>query len=118
MSPPSLPIQKCPRCGLRLYTKKFTAKRAIAAVPPERWREVTYNCYFLVPKKDGTLRPILDLHPLNTYLKKIPFKMLTVQQIIQCGDWMATIDLRTVRSATRTSMSQCIQNTGNFYSVC
>ncbi|KAL0151993.1 hypothetical protein M9458_052711, partial [Cirrhinus mrigala] len=49
--------------------------------------------YFLVPKKDRGLRPILDLKPLN----QAEFKMITVKQIlahIQPGDWFISVDLK------------------------
>ncbi len=36
-------------------------KGAIERVPPAQSESGLYSCYFLVPKKDGALRPILDL---------------------------------------------------------
>ncbi len=53
--------------------------------------------YFLVPKRDGSLRPILDLRRLNLSLYKGKFKMLTMRTImsqVQEGDWFVTIDLK------------------------
>ncbi|KAL0147675.1 hypothetical protein M9458_057010 [Cirrhinus mrigala] len=53
--------------------------------------------YFIVPKKNGGLRPILDLRVLNRSLIKMPFKMLTPKRIISCirhQDWFAAIDLK------------------------
>jgi hypothetical protein len=44
----------------------------------------------IVPKKDGGLRPILNLKPLNVYMEKSHFKMETLRSIIQAlhvGDW-------------------------------
>ncbi len=52
---------------------------------------------FLVPKRDGGLRPILDLRRLNFSLYKGKFKMLTIKTImsqVQEGDWFVTIDLK------------------------
>ncbi len=52
---------------------------------------------FIVPKKDGGLRPILDLRVLNRALHKLPFRMLTQRCIFQCVrplDWFAAIDLK------------------------
>ena len=43
-------------------------KQAIQRVPPQEVPDGFYSCYFAVPKKDGSLRPILDLRLLNTYL--------------------------------------------------
>ncbi len=51
---------------------------------------------FGVPKRDGGLRPILDLRPINRAIGKRPFGMLTLKQIlaqIRPGDWFASVDL-------------------------
>ncbi len=56
-----------------------------------------FSRYFLVPKRDGGLRPILDLRCLNLSLYKGKFKMLTLKTImsqIQGGDWFVSIDLK------------------------
>lgn len=64
------------------------------------WRNMEsdlYSRYFLVPKKDGGLRPILDLRPLNRTLAKLSFKMITVKQIlahIQPRDCFILVDLK------------------------
>ncbi|KAL0175975.1 hypothetical protein M9458_028305, partial [Cirrhinus mrigala] len=53
--------------------------------------------YFIVPKKDGGLRPIIDLRRLNRSVMKLKFKMLTVKQVmsqIRSEDWFVTIDLK------------------------
>ncbi|KAL0147283.1 hypothetical protein M9458_057407, partial [Cirrhinus mrigala] len=74
---------------LRAEIRSLLAKQAIEVVPPENMECGLYSRYFLVPKKDGGLRPILDLRPLNRALAKREFKMITVKQIlahIQPGD--------------------------------
>ncbi|MGL5566561.1 MAG: hypothetical protein ACRDC4_12635, partial [Plesiomonas sp.] len=56
-----------------------------------------FSRYFLVPKKDGGLWPILDLRRLNFALCKARFKMLTLKFIIaqiRAGDWFVSIDLK------------------------
>ncbi len=56
-----------------------------------------YSPYFIVPKKGGGLRPILDLCVWNRALHKFPFKMLTQKRIFGCirpRDWFAAIDLK------------------------
>ena len=55
-----------------------------------------YSRLFLVPKKNGTLRPIIDLSTLNAYLEVPTFKMETVSSIrssIRPGDWAVSLDL-------------------------
>ena len=52
---------------------------------------------FLVPKKDGSLRPVINLKPLNHYVRKQKFKMegaKVLKDILQEGDWMVSIDLK------------------------
>ena len=69
-------------------------KKAVTVVDP-----VTpgfYSTLFTVPKKNGKLRPVLDLSPLNKHVRKIKFRMETVQSIrsaIRVGDWATSIDL-------------------------
>ncbi len=72
-------------------------KGAIERVPLPDRQSGYYSRYFLVPKKDGGLRPILDLRGLNRYLRIYKFKMLTIKMIvshIQSEDWFVTIDLK------------------------
>ncbi len=73
------------------------AKDAIERVPPADMRSGFYSPYFIVPKKSGGLRPILDLRVLNRALHKLPFKMMMQKCIFGCVrplDWFAAIDLK------------------------
>ncbi len=73
------------------------AKDAIEPVPPADMGSGLFSPYFIVPKKGGGLRPILDLRVLNHALHKLPFKMLTQKHIFGCVrplDWFAAIDLK------------------------
>lgn len=56
-----------------------------------------HSRYFPVPKKDGGLRPILDLRDLNLYISPRKFRMASLDTIIpllQWGDWFVVIDLK------------------------
>ncbi len=82
---------------LRKEIAVLLAKDAIEPVPPAKMRQGFYSPYFIVPKKGGGLRPILDLRVLNRALHKLPFKMLTHRRMIKCiqpQDWFAAIDLK------------------------
>ncbi|XP_067267072.1 RT1 class I histocompatibility antigen, AA alpha chain-like [Chanodichthys erythropterus] len=73
------------------------AKGAIESVSPAEMKSGFYSLYFIVPKKTGGLRPILDLRALNRALHRLPFKMLTPKHIFECVrplDWFAAIDLK------------------------
>ncbi|XP_053092882.1 LOW QUALITY PROTEIN: uncharacterized protein LOC113526632 [Pangasianodon hypophthalmus] len=70
-------------------------KEAIEVVPPHD--RGFYRRYFIVPKKDGGLRPILDLRQLNLSVARLKFRMLTVTQVvpqIRSEDWFVTINLK------------------------
>ncbi len=70
-------------------------KGAIEEVPKSDLEQGFFSRYFLVPKRDGGLRPILDLHHLNLSLYKGKFKMLTLKTImsrIRVGDWFVTVN--------------------------
>ncbi|KAI2650818.1 Transposon Ty3-G Gag-Pol polyprotein [Labeo rohita] len=72
-------------------------KGAIETVPSAEIKKGFYSPYFIVPKKGGGLRPILDLRVLNRALLKLPFKMLTLKHILTCvrvQDWFVAIDLK------------------------
>ncbi|KAI2654754.1 Transposon Ty3-G Gag-Pol polyprotein [Labeo rohita] len=74
-------------------------KEAIKVVPPYDRESGFYSRYFIVPKKDGGLRPILDLRQLNRSVMRLKFKMLTINQVVSqitSEDWFATIDLKNV----------------------
>ncbi|XP_027901587.1 uncharacterized protein LOC114162038 [Xiphophorus couchianus] len=81
---------------LRDEINTLLAKGAVRVVPASEAKRGWYSRYFVVPKKGGGLRPILDLRVLNKHLRKFKFKMLTLRQLLNAvgpGDWFATIDL-------------------------
>lgn len=55
--------------------KNLLAKGAVETDPLVNSESDFYNRYFLIPKKDGGLRPILDLRHLNCTLIKSQFRM-------------------------------------------
>ncbi len=82
---------------LRTEVMNLLKKIAKEIVPPAQSKSGFYSCYFLVPKKDGGLRPILDLRLLNNALMKRLFRMITLKPILSqiCpGDWFMSLDLK------------------------
>lgn len=56
-----------------------------------------YSRLFLVPKRDGGWRPVIDLSNLNKFLETEAFKMETTASIIAAlrpGEWTTSIDLK------------------------
>ncbi|KAL0169213.1 hypothetical protein M9458_033809, partial [Cirrhinus mrigala] len=82
---------------LRAGIAVLLAKGAIETVPSAEMKKGFYSPYFIVPKKGGGLRPILDLRVLNRALLKLLFKMLTLKHILTCvrvQDWFVAVDLK------------------------
>ena len=51
---------------------------------------------FLVPKKTGDLRPVINLKPLNKFVVKRHFKVETInvaRELINNNDYLASVDL-------------------------
>jgi hypothetical protein len=83
-------------CILKEITE-LLEKRAIELVPKSQEGLGFYSTFFLVPKKDGGLRPILNLRNLNVHLSVPHFKMETfrkIKQALKTGDWVITLDLK------------------------
>jgi hypothetical protein len=57
------------------------AKRAVEEVPVSSIYSGFYSRLFIVPKKRGGMRPVIDLSILNTYLDVPHFKMETNRSI-------------------------------------
>lgn len=76
---------------------ELLAKEAVTVVPQEQRNSGLYSPYFLVPKKTGGMRPILDLRTLNESVAKRPFRMLTTKRLLECihnRDFCVSIDLK------------------------
>ena len=59
-------------------------KRVIEEIPPTQSTPGFYSRLFLVPKKTGGMRPVIDLSILNSYLSVPHFKMETNRSIRTC----------------------------------
>ena len=75
--------------------QKLEEKGAIREINNDK--EGFYSRLFLVPKKDGQMRPVINLRPLNQFLVHNHFKMEgmhVVRDLLQKNDWMTRIDLK------------------------
>ena len=56
-----------------------------------------YSRLFLVEKATGGWRPVIDLSPLNGFVRQTPFKMETPASVVASvreGDFLASVDLK------------------------
>ncbi|KAI3360259.1 hypothetical protein L3Q82_014572 [Scortum barcoo] len=83
--------------ALQLELQELLMKGVISAVPHGEESQGFYSRYFLVPKKTGGVRPILDLSLFNKSIMERRFHMLTIKQVLECvhqDDWFTSIDLK------------------------
>ena len=97
LSPTPIFLQQTESLSLEEEVNKLLLKGAVEKIEPEG--PGFYSRIFLVPKKNGKLRLIIDLSRLNTFLEIQSFKMETankVRQAIQPNDWAISLDLTDV----------------------
>lgn len=87
--------------NLSIYQKEIDSlleKGVIIPVSVNNTLKGFYSTFFfLVKKKTGGLRPVINLRPLNKYLRKIHFNMNTLSTVlnpVKIGDHAISIDLR------------------------
>ena len=72
-------------------------KGAIEELYPRSLSPGFYSRLFLLPKTDGSYRPLFDLKSLNQFVHKEKFKMTTPRTVTNAmhkGDWAVSIDLK------------------------
>ncbi|KAI3374042.1 hypothetical protein L3Q82_022595 [Scortum barcoo] len=72
-------------------------KGVISRFPHGEENQGFYSRYFLVPKKTGGVRPILNLSLFNKSIMERRFHMLTIKQVLDCvhlDDWFTSLDLK------------------------
>ena len=80
---------------VKLEVKEMLKKGAIRKVQPSKGEFVSN--LFLVKKKDGGQRPVINLKQLNAYIPYCHFKMKGLQNlkyILQKGDYMCKLNLK------------------------
>ena len=85
------------RSLVTLEIQELLQKGAIHLVPPSQETPGFLSSLFLVPKKGGGQRPVVNLKPLNQFLPYEHFKMEgihMVRDLLRKGDFMIKIDLK------------------------
>ncbi|MES9880852.1 MAG: reverse transcriptase domain-containing protein [Sedimenticola sp.] len=99
--PPKYLLQKQTDIERRLLLAEevsaMLAKNAIEPVTPRHSTRGFFSRLFLVRKKTGGWRPVIDLSRLNRFIVTPHFKMETldtVRLLLNKGDWASSLDLR------------------------
>ena len=81
-----------------------------------------FSTLFLVPKKDGGQRPVINLKSLNVFIDAPHFKMEgihTLKSLLEGGDWLVKIDLKDAYFSVPISQKHrkflCFQFKDNLY---
>ena len=67
------------------------------SAPERASQEGFYSNIFLVPKKDGKVRPVINLKKLNQFVQTYHFKMegiQTARELVRPNNWLTKIDLK------------------------
>ena len=94
-NPNPIPFSKEEEDLVSLEIQKMLEKGCIKQTHPQQ-NQILSNL-FVIPKKNGELRPVINLRRLNALIPYHRFKMETLQnlkQILQEGDLMIKLDLR------------------------
>ena len=77
--------------------EQMLSKGAIRRLNAKEAQSGFYSNIFLVPKKDGRMRPVINLKALNRFVEAQHFKMEGMQSmrdLLRPNDWMAKVDLK------------------------
>ena len=80
---------------LQTEISSMLEKQAIEATTPSG--RGFLSTLFLVPKKDGGQRPVINLKPLNRFMRTEHFRIEGIhvlRDLLRAGDWMAKVDLK------------------------
>ena len=95
--PLTIPHTKENMALIDLEIQQMLEKEAIHVVPPGELHQGFVSSIFLVPKKGGGQRPVVNLRPLNQFIPYEHFKMEGIhmlRDLLRKGDFMVKIDLK------------------------
>ena len=100
-TPRELVFPKAKAHCLSAEIESLLQKEAISPICPPFDKTTSEHGFvsqlFLVPKKDGGIRAVVNLKALNSHVQQVPFKMEGIhllKDILRPGDWMTKVDLK------------------------
>jgi len=95
---PNPPISSAEQSSLILEeVNTLLEKGAITLIKHPSDHQGFYSTLFLVPKKGGQMRPVINLKRLNEWVMPQHFKMEgmgTLRELLKMNDWMVKVDLK------------------------
>ena len=95
---PNLPISSAKQSFLILAgVNMLLEKGAITSVRGLSGLKSFYSTLFLVPKKGGQMRPVINLKKLNEWVEPLYFKMEgmgTLRELLRGNEWMVKVDIK------------------------
>ena len=77
--------------------EQLLGKGAIQKLRPPEAQSGFFSTIFLVPKKEGKMRPVINLKALNCFVEVQHFKMEgmhNLRDLLKTQDWMTKVDLK------------------------
>ena len=93
-----IPTTSTPRENIPVLGNEISKLLTKGAILPVKFSKMGfYSHLFLVPKKGGDLRPVIDLSNLNQFISNEHFQMeniLCLKQLLNPNDFMVKLDLK------------------------
>ena len=67
------------------------------AAPSKLWLPMVQESYFLFPKKEAGLRPVVNFRRLNEFIPLVHFEVEgihTLRDVLKKDDWLTKVDLK------------------------
>ena len=92
---PSFPLEQSAQ--ILEEVSSLVEKGAVTVADSHPSQAEFYSVLFLVPKKNGQMRPVINLKALNQWVETPHFKMeglTSLRDLLRQGDWLVKVDLK------------------------
>ena len=95
---PCFPLEQLAQIQEEISSLREKGAISVVADPSHSQKQTEFfSNLFLVPKKNGSMRPVINLKALNWWVETPHFKMEglpTLQDLLRQGDWLVKVDLK------------------------
>ena len=93
---PCFPLEQLAQIQEEISSLREKGAISVVADPSHSQKQTEFfSNLFLVPKKNGSMRPVINLKALNRWVETPHFKMEglpTLQDLLRQGDWLVKVD--------------------------